>query len=115
MLRLESVSSLVNTGNAGAAAPQAKWTVMVYMSGDNNLEDFISKDLETELARAGVQRERPGHRPGRPRPRLRQEPRGLADHQALPRDAGDDGAARAARSPTGASATWATRRPWSTS
>ena len=44
---------IVNTGNAGAAAPQAKWTVMVYMSGDNNLEDFISSDLETELAVPG--------------------------------------------------------------
>ena len=43
----------MSTGSAGAAAPQAKWTVMVYMSGDNNLEDFISKDLETELAVPG--------------------------------------------------------------
>ena len=43
---------VLNTGLAGAAppAPRAKWTVMVYMSGDNNLEDFIAKDLETELA-----------------------------------------------------------------
>jgi hypothetical protein len=38
---------------ASAAAPQAKWTVMVYMSGDNNLEDYIVKDLELELAGAG--------------------------------------------------------------
>ncbi len=44
---------IVNTGNAGAAAPQAKWTVMVYMSGDNNLEDFISSDIETEFAGLG--------------------------------------------------------------
>ena len=44
---------IVNTGNAGAAAPQAKWTVMVYMSGDNNLESYISTDLETELAVPG--------------------------------------------------------------
>ena len=34
----------------GVNAAQAKWTVMVYMSGDNNLEDYIVKDLETELA-----------------------------------------------------------------
>ena len=33
-----------------APAAQAKWTVMVYMSGDNNLEDYIVKDLELELA-----------------------------------------------------------------
>src|SRR3990172_5032484 len=44
------------TGNsAGAApptlpAPQAKWTVMVYMSGDNDLEPYIVSDIETELA-----------------------------------------------------------------
>ncbi|MGE5465099.1 MAG: clostripain-related cysteine peptidase [Syntrophothermus sp.] len=43
------------TGSATAAAPtaKAKWTVMVYMSGDNNLEDYIVKDLETELAPTG--------------------------------------------------------------
>ena len=41
-------------GSAAAApAPQAKWTVMVYMSGDNNLEDYIVKDLELELAPTG--------------------------------------------------------------
>jgi Clostripain family len=39
------------TGTAGAApAPRAKWTVMVYISGDNNLEDYVVKDLELELA-----------------------------------------------------------------
>ncbi len=42
------------TGSAAAAAPAPiKWTVMVYMSGDNNLEDYIVKDLETELAPTG--------------------------------------------------------------
>ena len=34
----------------GVNAATAKWTVMVYMSGDNNLEDYVVKDLETELA-----------------------------------------------------------------
>jgi Clostripain family len=40
---------------AGAAppAPQARWTVMVYMSGDNNLEDYIVKDIEEELGLQG--------------------------------------------------------------
>ena len=38
--------------SAAPAAP-AKWTVMVYMSGDNNLEDYIVKDLELELAALG--------------------------------------------------------------
>jgi len=42
------------TGNVSAApAPQAKWTVMVYISGDNNLEDYVVKDLELELAPTG--------------------------------------------------------------
>ena len=37
----------------GRPAAQAKWTIMVYMSGDNNLEDYIVKDLELELAAMG--------------------------------------------------------------
>lgn len=44
------------TGNVTAAppaAPQAKWTVMVYISGDNNLEDYVVKDIELELAPTG--------------------------------------------------------------
>ncbi|MFT3894906.1 MAG: clostripain-related cysteine peptidase [Anaerolineales bacterium] len=42
------------TGSAAAApAAQAKWTVMVYISGDNNLEDYVVKDIETELAPTG--------------------------------------------------------------
>ena len=63
-------------------------------------------------ARAGgprLQAERPDHSTRRPRSWLRQEPRRLADHEALPPDAGDDRRRRAAPSPTGASATWATR------
>jgi hypothetical protein len=39
---------------ASAAPPQkAKWTVMVYMSGDNNLEDYVVNDLELELGALG--------------------------------------------------------------
>lgn len=38
--------------HAAPAAP-ARWTIMVYMSGDNNLEDFIVKDIELELGLAG--------------------------------------------------------------
>ena len=48
---------LAVTGLVAAAKPAdaavAQWTVMVYMSGDNNLEDFIVKDLEQELGVAG--------------------------------------------------------------
>ncbi|MGZ5135980.1 MAG: clostripain-related cysteine peptidase, partial [Flavitalea sp.] len=42
-------------GNAFAApkTPKAKWTVMVYMSGDNYLEDYVVKDIEEELALTG--------------------------------------------------------------
>lgn len=32
---------------------KAKWTVMVYMSGDNDLEEYIVKDLEKELGSVG--------------------------------------------------------------
>ncbi|MGZ9164109.1 MAG: clostripain-related cysteine peptidase [Anaerolineales bacterium] len=45
----------VSTAATGAAPPvkRAKWTVMVYISGDNNLEDFVVKDIELELAPTG--------------------------------------------------------------
>ena len=39
--------------NAAPPAPKAKWTVMVYISGDNNLEPFVVSDIETELAPTG--------------------------------------------------------------
>ena len=38
---------------AAPPAPKAKWTVMVYISGDNNLEPFVVSDIETELAPTG--------------------------------------------------------------
>ena len=42
------------TGAASAApTARAKWTVMVYISGDNNLEDYVVKDIELELAPTG--------------------------------------------------------------
>lgn len=46
---------VVSTGIAGAAppAPKAKWTVMVYISGDNNLEPYVVPDIETELGAVG--------------------------------------------------------------
>ena len=47
------VMALTGTANAAPPAPQAKWTVMVYISGDNNLEDYVVKDIETELAPTG--------------------------------------------------------------
>jgi hypothetical protein len=46
---------VVLTGSAVAAppAPKAKWTVMVYISGDNNLEPYVVPDIETELGAVG--------------------------------------------------------------
>jgi hypothetical protein len=40
------------TCSASAAPPtaNARWTVMVYISGDNNLESYVVGDIETELA-----------------------------------------------------------------
>ena len=46
------VLSLTGTASAAPAA-RAKWTVMVYISGNNNLEDYVVKDIETELAPTG--------------------------------------------------------------
>ena len=46
--------TLSMAGSASAAPPtKAKWTVMVYISGDNYLEDYVVKDIETELAPTG--------------------------------------------------------------
>ena len=43
---------VTDSAHAAPAAP-ARWTIMVYMSGDNNLEDYIVKDIELELGLAG--------------------------------------------------------------
>lgn len=45
--------SMKGTVVAAPLAPRAKWTVMVYISGDNNLEDYVVKDIELELAPTG--------------------------------------------------------------
>lgn len=57
--------------DAPARAPKAKWTVMLYMNGDNNLDEFAVSDFE-ELARVRhnprvnvvVQMDRAGRGPG---------------------------------------------------
>ena len=38
---------------AGHRATPKPWTVMVYLDGDNNLEDYVVKDIETELSALG--------------------------------------------------------------
>lgn len=47
------LSALTGSASAAPPVPRAKWTVMVYISGDNNLEDYVVKDLELELAFTG--------------------------------------------------------------
>jgi hypothetical protein len=46
---------LVVAAPAAFGAPSAAkpWTVMVYLDGDNNLEDYVVKDIETELSALG--------------------------------------------------------------
>ena len=47
------LSMLAGTASAAPPTPKAKWTVMVYISGDNNLEDYVVKDIEEELGLVG--------------------------------------------------------------
>ena len=39
--------------DAAPSGQKAKWTVMVYMSGDNDLEDYVVQDIEAELSPTG--------------------------------------------------------------
>lgn len=46
------------SAQAGSAAknkpvPSAKWTLMIYIAGDNNLDPYVISDIETELAPTG--------------------------------------------------------------
>jgi Clostripain family len=50
---LSLLSTLTGTAFAAPPTTRAKWTVMVYISGDNNLEDYVVSDIETELAPTG--------------------------------------------------------------
>ena len=47
------LSMFAGTAFAAPPPPKAKWTVMVYIAGDNNLEDYVVKDIEEELALVG--------------------------------------------------------------
>ena len=55
LLTVFIILTALAAGNVQAAPPtqKAKWTVMVYISGDNNLEDYVVSDIETELAPTG--------------------------------------------------------------
>jgi hypothetical protein len=49
-----ALTAVLAVTTATAAPPSnTEWTVMVYMSGDNNLEDYIVNDLELELGALG--------------------------------------------------------------
>ena len=52
-LLLFSIAATTFAAPLAPPASRAKWTVMVYISGDNNLEDYVVKDLELELAPTG--------------------------------------------------------------
>ena len=84
---------------------------MVYMSGDNNLERYISSDLETELAVPGsgasvqvtaLADRGPGYDRSHGNWRSTKLFHVTPGMTAMP----------AARSPTGANGTWGTHRPW---
>ncbi len=45
--------TLTGTVRAAPSASRAQWTVMLYISGDNNLEQYVVSDIETELAALG--------------------------------------------------------------
>lgn len=53
VLLLVLLSTLTGPASAAPPAPKAKWTVMVYISGDNNLESYVVPDIETELGAVG--------------------------------------------------------------
>ena len=53
ILLLVLLTSISGTAFAAPSVPKAKWTVMVYISGDNNLESYVVPDIETELAPTG--------------------------------------------------------------
>ena len=55
VLLLAQAAPAVATPPRGKGKPPspAKWTFMVYIVGDNNLDDYVPLDIETELAPAG--------------------------------------------------------------
>ena len=55
VLLLAQAAPAIATPPPGKGKPpsQAKWTFMVYIVGDNNLDSYVPLDIETELAPAG--------------------------------------------------------------
>jgi hypothetical protein len=57
-LMLLLLTQMVSAGEAGPAhkgkpPKPAEWTLMVYIAGDNNLDEYVPLDIETELAPTG--------------------------------------------------------------
>jgi hypothetical protein len=48
-----SVPSVASATPSAAPLPQKAWTIMVYMDGDNDLEKYVTLDIERELCRPG--------------------------------------------------------------
>ena len=46
-------TAVVAAPAAADPAPQARWTVMVYMAGDNDLEKWVARDIGREMAAVG--------------------------------------------------------------
>lgn len=53
LLTLVASVSAASPAGRGKPAPRAKWTFLVYIDGDNNLDAWVPLDIETELAPAG--------------------------------------------------------------
>jgi hypothetical protein len=53
LLALAAPATAAPPPGKGKPAAQAKWTFMVYIVGDNNLDEYVPLDIETELAPAG--------------------------------------------------------------
>ena len=53
---------LILPGMITSAAAATKAADVVYISGDNNLEDYVVKDLEEEFGLAGSNARRPDRR-----------------------------------------------------
>ena len=47
------LAASLSEGASAAPPAKATWTVMIYMSGDNNLESYVVPDIETELVPTG--------------------------------------------------------------
>ncbi|MFN2220374.1 MAG: clostripain-related cysteine peptidase, partial [Anaerolineae bacterium] len=53
LLALAAPATAAPPPGKGKPPAQAKWTFLVYIVGDNNLDEYVPLDIETELAPAG--------------------------------------------------------------